>query len=83
MLRSNLCDYSGAYIAVKRTTDLLANDANENVDAEKDVEFKNNATFRSCTLKINTTLIDNAENLNVVMPMYNLLELVKIVLWHL
>ena len=83
MLRSDLCDYSGAYIVVKRTTDLLANDANENVNAEKDVAFKNNATFRSCILKINNTLIDNAENLNVVMPMYNLLELVKIVLWHL
>ena len=75
MLRSDLCDYSGAYIVVKRTTDLLANDANENVNAEKDVAFKNNATFRSCILKINNTLIDN-----VVMPMYNLLELVKIVL---
>ena len=80
MLRSDLCDYSGVYIVVKRTTDLLANDANENVNAEKDVAFKNNATFRSCILKINNTLIDNAENLNVVMPMYNLLELVKIVL---
>ena len=36
--------------------------------------FKNNALFRSCVTKINNTLIDNAEHLDIVMPKYNLLE---------
>ena len=53
MLRSDLCGYSDTYIVVKGTTDFLADDANENVKAEKDVAFKNNATFRSCISKIN------------------------------
>ena len=48
MLKSYLCDYSDAYIVVKGTTDLLAVVANENDKAEKDVAFKNNASFRSC-----------------------------------
>ena len=36
--------------------------------------FKNNAPFINCTLKINSTIIDNAEDLDVVMPIYNILE---------
>ena len=40
----------------------------------KKLAFKNNAPFVSCISKINNTLIDNAEDLDVVMPMYNLLE---------
>ena len=39
MLRSDLCDYSDAYIVVKRTIDLLAAAANENDKTEKDVFF--------------------------------------------
>ena len=39
--------------------------------------FKNNALFVSCILKINNTLINNAEDLDIVMPMYNLLEYSK------
>ena len=73
MLRSYLRDYSDAYIVVKGTTDLLAAAANENDNVENDVE-KNNAPFRSCISKINSTLIDNAEDLDIVIPMYNLLE---------
>ena len=73
MLRSYLRDYSDAYIVVKGTTDLLAAAANENDKVENDVE-KNNAPFRSCISKINSTLIDNAEDLDIVIPMYNLLE---------
>ena len=72
MLRSDLCDYSDAYINVKRTRDLLA--AAPNKKAEKNVAFKNNAPFRSCISKINSTLIGNAEDLDIAMPMYNLLE---------
>ena len=40
----------------------------------KKIIFKNNAPFRSCISKINSTLVDNAEDLNIIMPMYNVLE---------
>ena len=43
----------------------------------KNFAFKNNAPFDSCISKINKTFIDNAEDLDVVMPMYNLLEYSK------
>ena len=74
MLRSELCDYSDAYIVVKETIDLLATAANENDKTEENVVFKNNAPFRSCFSKINSTLIDNAEDLDIVVLMYNILE---------
>ena len=72
MLRSDLCDYSDAYIVVKgRISVRGTNDANKR---NKKLTFKNNAPFRSCISKINNTFIDNAEDLDIVMPMYNLLE---------
>ena len=71
MVRSNLCD---SYIAVKGTVDLLAAVENNKNKAEKEVQFKNNAPFRSCIPKTKNTLIDNAEDLDIVMSMYNLLE---------
>ena len=74
MLRSDLCGYSNTYIVLKGTIDLLAAAANENNRAKESVAFKNNVPFRSCTSKINTTLRDNAEDLDIVMPIYNLLE---------
>ena len=61
MLRSDLCDYSDAYIVVKGGIAFLAAVANEYDKAEKNVAFKNNAPFRSCISKINSTLIDNTE----------------------
>ena len=54
--------------------DLLAAAANENDKAEKNAAFRNNASFRSSISKVNNTLIDNAEDLHLVMLMYNLLE---------
>ena len=70
MIRSDLCDYSNVYIVVKRTVDLLAA-MNANM-LRKNVAFKNNAPVRSS--KINNTLIDNAEDLDIVIPINNLLE---------
>ena len=71
MLRSDLCDFSDAYIVVKGTiTVVRPNNAKRN----KAVTFKNNAPFINCISKINGIKIDNAEDLYVVMPMYNLLE---------
>ena len=71
MLRSDLCDFSDAYIVVKGTITVINpyNDAHD-----KKLAFKNNALFIPCISEINNTLIDNAEDLDVVMPMYNLLE---------
>ena len=50
MLRSDLCDYSDAYIAAKGKINVRAS-ANTDI-AERDVAFKNNAPFRSCITKI-------------------------------
>ena len=66
MLRSDLCDYSNAYIDVKDIE--AANTRN------KKLTFKNNAQFRSRISKFNNRLEGNAEDLNIVMPMYKLLE---------
>ena len=74
MLRSDLCDYSDAYIVLKRT--ITVNNP-DNAKGNKAVTFKNNAPFINCISKINGAKIDNAEDLDVVMPMYNLLEYSK------
>ena len=74
MLRSDLCDFSDAYIVVKG--DIIVTSPN-NAKRNKSVTFKNNAPFINCITKINGIKIDNAEDLDVVMPMYNLLEYSK------
>ena len=72
MLRSDLCDYSNAYIIVKG--DIIVTRPNNTDQYDKKLAFKNNAPFISCISKINNTLIDNAEDFYIAMPMYNLLE---------
>ena len=74
MIRSNLNDYSDAYIVVKRTITIrrLNNNA-----FDKKLAFKNNVPFISRMSKTNNVLIDNAEDLDVVMPMYNFIEYSK------
>ena len=74
MLRSDLCDFSDAYIAVKG--DITVTNPNS-AKRNKAVAFKNNAPFINCFSKINGIKTDNAEDLDVVMPMYNLLEYSK------
>ena len=76
MLRSSLCDYSDAYILVKGNI-TVNNTAAEGAAANntnKKVIFKNCAPFTNCISKINNTQIDNAEYIDIVMPMYNLIE---------
>ena len=53
------------------------NAANDNEFGEKKLIFKNNAPFINCISKINGIKVDNAEDLDVAMPMYNLLEYSK------
>ena len=78
MLRSSLCDYAGAYILVKGTItitgagdDAAARRANE---IKKGVIFKNCSPFIKCINKVNDTEIDNAQDIDIVMTMYNLIE---------
>ena len=78
ILRSNLCDYADAYILVNgRITitgagaDAAARQADER---DKGVTFKNCAPFTKCISRINNTDIDNAQDIDIVMPMYNLIE---------
>ena len=78
MLRSDLCDFSDAYIVVKGAITLTKTDGRGFIDIRnRFLAFKNNAPFTNCISKINNVLIDNAEDLNVVMSMYNLLEYSK------
>ena len=72
MLRSDLCDFSDAYTVVEGDITLEGdNNANK---LNKNISFKNNAPFINCISKINGVKIDNAKDLVVAMPMYNLLE---------
>ena len=76
MLRSSLCDYSDAYILVKgniSVNNTTAEGAAANNTIKK-VIFKNCASFTNCISKINNTQIDNAKFIDIVMPMYNLIE---------
>ena len=68
VIKSNLCDYSDVYILV--TGDITAT----GVDANTKVTFKNCAPFTKCVTHINNEHVDNADNLVIVMPMYNLIE---------
>ena len=74
MLRSDLCDYSDAYIVAKGK--ITVTNPNNNA-YDKKLALKSNAPFLSCISKINNTLIYNAEDLDIVMPMYNLIEYSK------
>ena len=76
MLKSSLCDYSDAYILVKGTitvNNTAAADSDANNTNEK-VIFKNCAPFTNCISEINNTQVDNTKDLDIVMPMYNLIE---------
>ena len=75
ILRSDLCDYSDAYIVFEG--DITVEGANDRDKHNRNLVLKNNASFTSYISKINNTLIDNAEDLDIVMPMYNLIEYSK------
>ena len=77
MVRSDLCDFSDAFI-VKGTVTLTKTNRREIIDIRnRFLAFKNNASFTNCISKINNVLIDNAEDVDIVMPVYNLLEYSK------
>ena len=74
MLRSDLCDCSDVYISVKGTIDLFVAATNESDKTQKKFAFKIMLHLDYAFKKINTTLIENAEDLYIIMPMYNLLD---------
>ena len=78
ILKSSLYDYSDPYIFVKgkittngRGADAAARQADER---DKGVAFKNCAPFTNCISEINNTQVDNAKDIDIVMPTYNLIE---------
>ena len=78
MIRSNLCDYSDLYILASGAIAITGDgddDAAERADERNEgVIFKNCAPFTNSISNINNTQIDNAEYIDVVMPMYSLIE---------
>ena len=66
VIKPNLCDYSDAYILVIGNI--------QNKLANSVLAFKNCAPFRTCDVTINDEHVEKAEDLDIVMPMYNLLE---------
>ena len=73
MLQPGLCNYSDTYILASGTITVAVVAAgrwNNNVK----VVFKSCASFTGCISEINNTKIDNTKNINIVMPMYNLIE---------
>ena len=79
MLRSNLCEYSDAYRLVKGTITVTAPGANNDANNKKNrpLMLKNNAPFVSCITRINGELTEDADDLDIVMSMCNLLECSK------
>ena len=80
-IRDDLCDFNDAYIVVtgkiNAVNSNLPNYAdisnNARADYTKKVALKNFALFFNCILKINNQLIEDAQDLDIVMPMFNLL----------
>ena len=68
MLRSDLRDYSDAYIVVKGIVTASA-DERDRDEMNRQVILKNNAQFISCISKVNGVLVENAEDLDIIMPM--------------
>ena len=76
MLKSSLCGYSDAYILVKGTitvNNTAAQGAAAN-NTNKKVIFKNCSPFTNCISEINNTQIDNAKDIDTVIPTYNVIE---------
>ena len=68
VIKSDLCDYSDTYFLVTGNITATGGDANTRV------AFKNCAPFTKCITHINDEHVDNADNLDIIMPMYNLIE---------
>ena len=78
MLKSTLCNCSDTYIHVKGKITIAGaedNEAGRRADERhKGAAFKNCAAFTICISEINNTQIDNCKDIDIIMPMYNLIE---------
>ena len=79
VLKPNLCGYAEAYILIDGTIRAIPGAAVGNPPAVPYLNLtrlalKNCAPFTKCNLEINDEHVDTAENLDIVMPMYNLIE---------
>ena len=74
VLKPNLCDYADAYILVDGTIRAAATNADAGNNVGTRLALKNCAPFTKCNLEINDEHVDTAENVDIVMPMYNLIE---------
>ena len=72
MLKFSLFDFSDAYIFVKRKTTITG--AGADAAARQADERDKGVAFKNCASEINNTQIDNAKDIDIVMPMYNLIE---------
>ena len=73
-LGNDLCDFNDVYIIV--TGKVTATDPDpddDDINYDRTIALKNSAPFFNCILKINSQLIEDAQDLDIVMPMYNLL----------
>ena len=75
MLRSDLYDYADAYILVNGTIKVAGNQPRDRQN--RPLILKNNAPFVSCITRINNEFIEDGDDLDLVIPMYNLLEYSK------
>ena len=78
-MRSDLCDYVDAYVLVKGTVTVTANAVANNIRDKKNRQLilKNNAPFVSYITRINGELIEDADDLDIVIALHNLLEYSK------
>ena len=78
MRKSSLCDYSDAYILVKVKITIMGAGADaaarQTDEKDKGAVFKNCAQFTNCIIEINKIQIDNAKDIDILMPMHNLIE---------
>ena len=65
IIKANLCDYSDAYVLVTGNIKVTS------VDVDINVAFKNSVPYRRCVTHINDQHVKTAENLDIIMPMYN------------
>ena len=84
MLRSSLCNYSDGYILVKETITVAPATAGAPNNANKKIIFKNFVSFTKCISRINSTNVDDiSHDIDVVIPLYNLIEYRIIIQKHL
>ena len=74
MLRSALCDYSVSYILVKKTVTVAPATAAAPNNGNKKLIFKNFVLFTNCKSRISNTEVDDADDIDVVMSIYNLVK---------